>query len=185
MGMGFRSLFLQVNKGFSIQEWFWGTIPHTQIQRNSLLHILIRSDKLKAWTLHHLKTFRHKWTAKKFWMTLLRRWTSLCAPPDLANNHWSLKSATKVYIVSNYLPLCKTVDFMLYKHISLWKTSLPIKIAFDSPVTISCSKCLKHLLGGRDICSPHHTGESFWGWQIYRWDTSNELYKREMESFGT
>lgn len=185
MGMGFRSLFLQVKKGFSIQEWFWGTIPHTQIQQNSLLHILIRSDKLKAWTLHHLKTFQHKWTAKKFWMTLLRRWTSLCAPPDLANNRWSLKSATKVYIVSNYLPLCKTVDFMLYKHISLWKTSLPIKIAFDSPVTISCSKCLKHLLGGRDICSPHHTGESFWGWQIYRWDTSNELYKREMESFGT
>lgn len=146
--MGVPPSFCKSKNSFPFKNDFEGTIPHIQIQQHSLLQIFIKSNKLKAWTLQHLKTFQHKWMAKKLWMTLLRRWTSPCAPSDLPNNHSSFKSATKVSIVSNYLPLCKNVNFMLCKHI-LWKTSLPIKIAFDSPVTISCSKRLKHLSVGR------------------------------------
>lgn len=125
----------------------------------------------KVWTLQHLKTFQHKWMPKKFWMTLLRRWTSLCAPSDLTNNHSSFKSATKVSVVSNYLPLCKNLNFMLCKHISLWKTSLPIKIVFDSLVTISYSKCLKRVSVDRNIWSPLCKGEDIRGWHVSGWAT--------------
>lgn len=122
-----------------------------------------------------LKPFSISKSAKKFWMTLLRRWTSLHAPSDLTNNHSSFKSATRVPVVSNYLSLCKNVNFMLCKHISLWKTSLPIKIAFDSLMTIFCSKWLKHPSVHSDICSPLCTAEDGLRWQVYRWITHNDL----------
>lgn len=122
-----------------------------------------------------LKPFGISKSAKKFWMTLLSRWTPLHAPSDLTNNHSSSKSATRVSVVSNYLPLCKNVNFMLCKHISLWKTSLPIKIAFDSLMTIFCSKWLKHPSVGSNICSPLRTAEDRPRWQVYRWITYSDL----------
>lgn len=154
----------------------------TDIQSNyQILQVLSRllqvpyRGQTRCKHCNFLKPFSISKSAKKFWMTLLRRWTSLHAPSDLTNNHSSFKSATRVPVVSNYLSPCKNVNFMLCKHISLWKTSLPIKIAFDSLMTIFCSKWLKHPSVHSDICSPLCTAEDGLRWQVYRWITHNDL----------
>lgn len=171
------------SKSFLFKNNFEGSVPHIQTQHSSL-QVLFKWQTRRE---HHniFKPFGISESAKKFGVTLLGRWTSLRAPPDLTHNHSSFKSATKASVVSNYLPLCKNVNFMLCKHISLRKTSLPIKIAFDSLMTIFCSKWLKQLSVSWNICSLLQKGEDTPTWHVYRWATYNDLYRRKWESLGT